>query len=238
MPAARHRLVGTSVRDRVSARLHRDEGFGLIELLIAMLVMALGIMAIVAGFSSGIVALSNASRTGTAGTLADKQMEAYRALPYTSIALRLAPSLGAAPDTTYTGDPALSGSTTAGNFDLTTGTGSIYGTSGTEYGYCSTGSPVTCTRVQTPVSGPDGRSYRIDTYVVWSCAAGTLRPANGTPSVTVGSVTYTQTLPGCLDATTNVVKAQPVKQVTVVVRDAATPSKTYVRETSTFDAAT
>ena len=47
-----------------------------------MLVMALGIMAIVAGFSSGMVALSNASRTGTAGTLADRQMEAYRALPY------------------------------------------------------------------------------------------------------------------------------------------------------------
>ena len=47
-----------------------------------MLVMALGIMAIVAGFSSGMVALGNASRTGTAGTLADRQMEAYRALPY------------------------------------------------------------------------------------------------------------------------------------------------------------
>ena len=109
MPAVRHRLVGTTVRDRVAARLRREEGFGLVELLIAMLVMALGIMAIVAGFSSGMVALSNASRTGTAGTLADKQMEAYRALPYTSIALRLAPSLGAAPDTTYTGDPALTG---------------------------------------------------------------------------------------------------------------------------------
>ena len=81
--AVRHRLVGTTVRDRVAARLRREEGFGLIELLIAMLVMALGIMAIVAGFSSGIVALSNASRTGTAGTLADRQMEAYRALPYT-----------------------------------------------------------------------------------------------------------------------------------------------------------
>ena len=40
--------------------------------------MALGIMAIVAGFSSGMVALGNASRTGTAGTLADRQMEAYR----------------------------------------------------------------------------------------------------------------------------------------------------------------
>ena len=32
--------------------------------------------------------------------------------------------------------------------------------------------------------------------------------------------------------------ARPVKKVTVVVRDGATTSKTYVRETSTFDAAT
>ena len=68
-----------------------EAGFGVIELLIAMTVMAIGISAIVAGFSSGIVALNNASRTGTAGTLADKQMEAYRALPYASVPARLMP---------------------------------------------------------------------------------------------------------------------------------------------------
>jgi hypothetical protein len=43
-------------------------------------------MAIVAGFSSGMLALSSASRTSTAGTLADKQMEAYRAQTYSSLA--------------------------------------------------------------------------------------------------------------------------------------------------------
>ena len=63
-----------------------------------MLVMALGIMAIVAAFSSGMVALNNASRTGTAGTLADRQMEAYRALAYAT-----ASALGTATtDATYT----------------------------------------------------------------------------------------------------------------------------------------
>ena len=81
-----------------------EDGFGLIELLIAMLVMALGIMAIVAGFSSGIVALSNASRTGTAGTLADKQMEAYRALPYDQHRAHELAELGG-PPTSYTTDP-------------------------------------------------------------------------------------------------------------------------------------
>ena len=44
------------------------------------------------------------------------------------------------------------------------------------------------------------------------------------------------TSPDGLDADAR--EAAPVKKVTVVVRDAATPSKTYVRETSTFDAAT
>src|SRR5262249_9354722 len=60
-----------------------------IELLIAMSVMTIAITAIVAGFSSGMVALANASRAGTAGTLADKQMEAYRAVAYDAIQVPL-----------------------------------------------------------------------------------------------------------------------------------------------------
>jgi prepilin-type N-terminal cleavage/methylation domain-containing protein len=69
----------------VRARLKSDAGFGLVELLIAMSVMTIAITAIVAGFSSGMVALANASRTGTAGTLADQRMEGYRALAFDSI---------------------------------------------------------------------------------------------------------------------------------------------------------
>ena len=66
----------------------RDEaGVGLVELLIAMTIMAIGISAIVAGFSSGVLAINRASKTATAGTLADRQMEAYRALAYSSITL-------------------------------------------------------------------------------------------------------------------------------------------------------
>ena len=81
MPAVRHRLVGTTVRDRVlAARLRGEEGFGLIELLIAMPCWRSASWRSSPAFSSGIVALNSASRTGTAGTLADRQMEAYRAL--------------------------------------------------------------------------------------------------------------------------------------------------------------
>ena len=61
------------------------DGFGLIELLIAMSVMTIGVLAIVAGLSSGLIALNTASRTSTAGTVADKQMEAFRDASYSSI---------------------------------------------------------------------------------------------------------------------------------------------------------
>ena len=60
-------------------RLAKSEGgFGLVELLIAMVVMSIGITAIVAGYSSGILAVDRAKVRTTAGALADRQMEAYR----------------------------------------------------------------------------------------------------------------------------------------------------------------
>ena len=51
---------------------------GLVELLVAMTVLSIGIFALVAGFSSGFGAINRASKTSTAGTLADKQMESFR----------------------------------------------------------------------------------------------------------------------------------------------------------------
>lgn len=57
----------------------------LIELLIAMTVMAIGIAALVAGFGSGLVTVNRAQSTSTVGALADKQMEAYRQAGFTSL---------------------------------------------------------------------------------------------------------------------------------------------------------
>ena len=61
------------------ARLQNEKGFGLVELLVAMTVMSIGIVALVAGFSSGFGAINRASHNSTAGTLADQQMEALQA---------------------------------------------------------------------------------------------------------------------------------------------------------------
>jgi len=65
--------------------LKSEEGMTLIELLIAMVVMALGISAIVAGFTSGLLSVSRARQASTVGTLADKRMELYRQAPFTSL---------------------------------------------------------------------------------------------------------------------------------------------------------
>jgi prepilin-type N-terminal cleavage/methylation domain-containing protein len=62
-----------------------EEGMTLIELLIAMVVMAIGISAIVAGFGSGILAVDRARLTSTVGALADTQMEQYRQAAFTSL---------------------------------------------------------------------------------------------------------------------------------------------------------
>ena len=62
-----------------------ESGMGLVELLVAMLVLAIGIFALVAGFSSGFGAINRAGKTSTAGTLADQQMEIFRRGSYAAI---------------------------------------------------------------------------------------------------------------------------------------------------------
>lgn len=61
------------------------DGFGLVELLIALMVLNVGIFATVAAFNSGALALRRASMTATAGALADREMERLRSLSYTNL---------------------------------------------------------------------------------------------------------------------------------------------------------
>lgn len=134
------------------ARLRRDDsGFGLVELIIAMTVLNIGLLALVAALNSGALALARASRVSTGATLADAQMELYRALRYVEIRLDT-PELARDDDNaTYTGDPAYSVSMVT---DLDT-----------QWTPC-TDSPVApeCDASRT-VAGPDGVQYRIDTYI-------------------------------------------------------------------------
>lgn len=163
-------------------RLRADQdGFGLIELMIAMVILNVGLLAIIASFQAGIVTLSRASRVTTAAVLADQHMELFRAVTWDSIYLGSGTIPGTAP---YTTDPAYSGSQITGVC------------SGPPY-------PDVCNASRT-ATGADNKSYRIDTYMIQTTPTG----------------------------------GRPVKQVTIVVRDAGNLSRVYVRQASTFDQST
>jgi Tfp pilus assembly protein PilV len=134
----------------VRKRLRADQGFGLIELLIAMIILNVGILAIVASFNAGIITLNRASRITTAAVLGDQQMELYRAIKYDSIRLSSS-TIPAVPP--YTTDAAYSAS------QITTPT--------------CTGSPVPdeCNASRT-ATGADGKPYRVDTYIVETTPTG------------------------------------------------------------------
>jgi Tfp pilus assembly protein PilV len=139
----------------VSTRLRSESGFGLIELLMAITMLNIGILAIVAAFNSGIVTLRRSSMTATASVLADQQMELYRAVTWDQLALDSG-SLGVA-DNTYKCDSVLGSSCP----NSTTGEVS------------TTCSPLTnqCTPSRSLV-GPDRHKYRVDTYILSDHPAG------------------------------------------------------------------
>ena len=128
----------------VRKRLRSEGGFGLVELLIAMVMLNIGLLAVVSAFSSGIVSLNRASRITTAAVAADQQMELYRALTHTSIRLDTA-AVGTT-DAKYRDDPVLGGST-----------------AGLVTDSC-TGPPDECNPSR-KVVGADRKDYRLDTYI-------------------------------------------------------------------------
>ena len=184
----------------VIARVREESGWGLVELLMAMVLLNVGILAIVASFHAGSTALRRASETATAATIADAQMELYRAITYDSILLDDA-SVDAT-DATYQSDTATNGS--VANLLTTT----------------TTCSATECVPSR-GVTGADNRSYRLDTYITWFCASGTLGGTIAAPTCTSAATT-----------------SRPGKLVTVVVRTGASPHKTLARQQSTFDLAT
>lgn len=161
------------------AQAQSEDGFGLIELLIAMVVLQIALLAIIGAFGAGSVALGRASKLNTAATLADTQMELYRAMPYDAIGLSTA---GAPTTGTYVSDTSFcpSGMTpvcanTAPRNNAGGGTWSctaISGTTAVSVYFSANGiNPCVAHRLvssATQPPSPDGRSYYVDTYVSWS----------------------------------------------------------------------
>ena len=164
----------------------QQDGFGLIELLIALTVLNVAILAVFATFNAGSLAVQRASRTSTAEVIGDRQLELYRARLWNDIGLASALLPG---DGVHTADAA------SALAQLTVAS-------------CTTALPE-CMPVQTGITGPDNRVYRIDSYVTQ------LDPGSGAPA-----------------------GGRTVKQVTVVVRKGDASATELARMSSTFDQAT
>lgn len=229
----------------------------------AMTVLNVGILAIVAAFNSGALALSRASKSSTATALADSQMELFRGLKYVNIEQTTSGYSSATADSTWTADTAYQT-----NMKNPQWPKALIPTVTT----CPNTNANSCNPELT-VTGPDGRSYRIDTYMYYdqpttvstTTTASVTLPAStiavsstsgfsaGPSSIMVGGQTVSYTgvtatsFTGCTGGTgtfaagttvTGGPTGEQIKTVTVVVRDANKTSSSLARETSTFDTAT
>ena len=208
-------------------RAREEKAFGLIELVIAMVMLNVGILALVATFQSGALAIGRSAYSSNATVVADKTMEVYRALQNKGIYLS-APAGGGSdvsgypngiPNSTstwyakYQGDTAAYGGVTYYNYtspstnsplwvtDSTTGTGYVP-IPGSSSAVLPAGLVPDPTKAVQMVVGPDGQSYPVFTYIIM------VKP-NGTSGY--------------------------VKQVTVVVRNPRNSTLILARQSSLFD---
>jgi Tfp pilus assembly protein PilV len=176
-------------------RVQTEEGFGLIELLIAMVVLQIALLAIIGAFGAGAAALGRASKLNTASVIADQQMELYRTMPYDAIGLDTA---GAPTTGTYIGDTQFCPSAQTpvcantgprnnaggGSWSCTAASGT---TSVSTYFSANGINPCLAHRQMSSATSPpspDGRTYYVDTYISWAAPVSASR-ATKTVSVVV-----------------------------------------------------
>jgi type II secretory pathway pseudopilin PulG len=146
-----------------------EGGFLMIEMTAAIVILSFALLALMAGFDSAFLSLHKSDQKATASTLANQQLELYRALPYNSIGLdktttqNVGDSSNAAYDSTYTTNSLLDGDFVPDPNDPNT---LIQNPSGTvnEIMINGCGTAANCEPIQS-VTGPDHRHYRIETYV-------------------------------------------------------------------------
>jgi len=198
---------------RTSVRRLRDEsGFGMLELLIALVILNVGLFALIGAFNAANVAVGRAGTVSSATAVADKQMEMYRALRNCALYLDATSFPTKNTGSLYQSDTAAYNNVAFFDKSQATGTQALAqwatsSTTDTANTPWQTQIPTSCapsagvtSAIQTGVVGPDKHKFDVYTYMPL------LQPSGG----------------------------QWVKQVTIVVRDSAT-SKILARETSVFD---
>ncbi|HVS85954.1 MAG TPA: prepilin-type N-terminal cleavage/methylation domain-containing protein [Gaiellaceae bacterium] len=131
----------------MATRARSEEGFTVIELVAAISVISIALLALLASYDQAFFSLHTSAKASSAGLIADQQLELYAALPYASRGLDNSTlSSVKASDATYLSDE-----------------NSLPG-SGTEVRITNCGSSPQCSPVQT-VTGSDGHSYKLETFV-------------------------------------------------------------------------
>jgi type II secretory pathway pseudopilin PulG len=219
----------------VRPRLADEKGFGLIELLFALVMLNVGIFALLGTFQAGAAAITRSAVTSNGTAVADKVLEVYRGLQNKAIYLN-APASGGSdvsgypngiPNSTstwyarYQGDTAAYPGTAYYSYSnpastpnwvtqSTTSSTSTTPIPTTDPTVVPAGLAITPTAAVQGVAGPDGQTYPVCTYIVML----QLSVSNTSGAVTTGGW---------------------VKQVTVVVRDPLNTSRVIARESALFD---
>jgi len=140
----------------VSASARCEAGFGMVELLCAMGILAVGILAVFGLFEAGVVTLKRASTITTAAALADTEMERFRAVKYSTLGLAQADVDAIANGDPYKSDPAWK-----------TISSPVNQLNSTVVVAKCPASPCTDALPTRTAAGADGKTYRVDTYMTW-----------------------------------------------------------------------
>ena len=240
----------------VTARLRHEGGFGMLELLIALVVLNVGLFALVGAFNASSVSINRARYTSAAVAVADRQMETYRGL--TNCAIWLDQWLMPASGTTYANYTQGFNGTSSFNPQIsywnagTSATAQSWATDGmTSSNSFSQSNLASCaytgmsSSAALPLTSTTGSAANLG-----SLASVTPPISSTNCSTTVSStpcpVKPTQTVIGpdgqryTLDTYITLVQpsgGQWAKQVTVVVRDPKNSARILTRETAVFDPA-
>ncbi len=128
-------------------RAQSEDGFLMIELVAAVLIITVALLALIGAYSLGYFAINSTAQTTQAGLIANNQLELYAAIPYASIGLDSTTLASVKSTDTYynTDETALPGS-------------------GSDATISSCGSSAQCSPVQT-ITGGDHKTYKLETFI-------------------------------------------------------------------------
>jgi len=251
---------------QLRSRARTEDGFGLVELLCALTVLMVGLLAVYAMFGAGMTQIKRASTVTTAAALADTQLEKLRAIKFQSIGLAEAHLASA--DSAYTSDSAYLADLTP----TTTLAAAITATTQTTITVASAASFPTATPFLVQINseilivnaGAGTTTWTVKRGSLGTTAATHSAGANvsqkkrvsltacGTQPCT--DMVPTQTLPGAdgknyrvdtyvtwktaSNSGSPASSGRVFKLVTIVVRDSTAPYRTWARVSSAFDEST